>query len=200
MKQINFQKAAFIKSAVNLPDFPKDNLPEFALAGRSNVGKSSFINRLCQNKKLARISNTPGKTRTINFYDVDRAFRIVDLPGYGFARASHTEREAWKRMIENYLEKRENLFKIIQFIDSRHPPMDSDKLMHDFIESSGFESIIVATKIDKLSRAQLGENLEVIRHELSLPETSKIFAFSAKTGAGLEAVKEWAASVLGGVD
>ena len=138
------------RMAVDEKSYPKDGLKEIVLVGRSNVGKSSFINALTNRKKLAYTSSSPGKTRTINFYNIDNMFRIVDLPGYGYAKISMSEREKWKKIIEEYLVKSQNIALICQIIDVRHEPTKLDLMMYDYIQSTGTDYLIIANKLDKL--------------------------------------------------
>lgn len=140
------------KVAVKKETYPANNLPEFAFAGRSNVGKSSFINAMLGRKNLARTSSTPGKTRTINFYKVNEDLRLVDLPGYGYAKVSKKEKDSWANIINEYLETRENLLETILLVDIRHDPTQLDLQMYDYLLASGFSGIVIATKKDKISK------------------------------------------------
>lgn len=172
--------------AVRQSQYPPDDLPEIAFAGRSNVGKSSLLNLLVSRKNLARVSGSPGKTRTINFYRINGRFRIVDLPGYGYARVSRSVTESWGAMMENYLENRRNLLKVILLVDIRHDPTAQDVQMFDYIRYFGYNGIIVATKADKISRNQAGRQLGRIRTVLSLEERDRILPVSGLKRTGRE--------------
>lgn len=178
------RKAEFITSAVRKAQYPEDNVPEIAFAGRSNVGKSSLINLLMNKKRLAKVSQSPGKTRTINFFNVNDEFRIVDLPGYGYAKVSKAEAESWGPMMEDYLSKRASLLKVVQLVDSRHDPSAQDIQMYEYLRYYGLDGLVVATKADKLSRGQLGNNLRNIRRILQLAPEDNLVAVSAQNGTG----------------
>ena len=150
------------KVAVKKETYPANNLPEFAFAGRSNVGKSSFINAMLGRKNLARTSSTPGKTRTINFYKVNEDLRLVDLPGYGYAKVSKKEKDSWANIINEYLETRENLLETILLVDIRHDPTQLDLQMYDYLLASGFSGIVIATKKDKISKSTVKKNIDNI--------------------------------------
>ncbi|WP_040228978.1 ribosome biogenesis GTP-binding protein YihA/YsxC [Bhargavaea cecembensis] len=177
-------------SAVKPEQYPEDGYPEFALAGRSNVGKSSFINKMIGRKSLARTSSKPGKTQTLNFYKIEEQLFFVDVPGYGYAKVSRSEREAWGRMIEQYLTGREPLRAVIQLVDLRHPPSEDDILMHDFLRHYNLPIIIVATKADKISRARLPKHRKIIKEALDLAPSDPLILFSSETGQGKE--EAWA--------
>lgn len=177
-------EAEIIISAVGPKQYPSDALPEIALAGRSNVGKSSLINRLVNRKKLARTSGTPGKTQTLNFYRVNHSFYFVDLPGYGFARVSKQIKNEWGRMIEQYLTHRDLLKGVMQIVDLRHPPSQDDVQMHDWLTHFQIPTIVVATKADKLSRGKQTQHLKVISQQLNLKTDDPLCAFSAESGQG----------------
>ncbi len=187
---MEFIDAKLVTTAVKYEQYPPNNIPEIALVGRSNVGKSSLINCLANRKNLARTSSTPGKTATINFYEFGGKFRIVDLPGYGYAKVSQKEREKWAGMIENYLSRRENLCLVIQLVDARHKPTADDKTMFDWIKSYSYEPFVVATKLDKLKKSQVEGNLTTIYNELNLNEESVLIPFSAETRCGRDEVME----------
>lgn len=187
---MEFLDAKISHTAVRREQYPTDGLPEIALVGRSNVGKSSLINCLVNRKKLARTSSAPGKTATINFYEIDGKFRIVDLPGYGYAKVSKVEKEKWGRMIDAYLSERINLMQIIQLVDSRHKPTADDKMMMDWVRSSGYDPVVVANKLDKLKKSQIDENLTTIYNELELDENSVLIPFSAEKKDGKEELQE----------
>lgn len=169
---------------------PENELPEIAFAGKSNVGKSSLINALMNRKSFARTSSQPGKTQTINFYRINEQLYFVDLPGYGYAKVSQEIREKWGRMIERYLEKSKMLKLIFLLIDIRHEPSTNDKLMYDWIVHQGYQPVIIATKLDKISRNALDKQLRLIRTTLGAPKETGILPFSAETKQGREEI--WA--------
>ena len=187
---MEFINAELLKTAVRYDQYPPSDMPEIALVGRSNVGKSSLINCLTNRKNLARTSSTPGKTATINFYSIGDRYRLVDLPGYGYAKRSKEERESWGRMIEGYLAKRENLVRVIQLVDARHKPTADDKMMLDWINNYGYEPLLVATKLDKLKKSQVEKNLTELYNELELGDDAVLIPFSAETRVGRENVLE----------
>ena len=192
--KLNLNNAVFLISAVNPKQYPANGLPEIALAGRSNVGKSSLINRLAGRKSLARTSSEPGKTATINFYDMDGAFTFVDLPGYGYAKVSQAERERWAQMINTYLNGRQNLIQVLQLVDARHRPTKDDEMMFRWIVESGYQPIVIATKLDKLKKSQVDASIALIKEVL---DTQMVFPFSAQTGAGKDEVWEMIFGLLG---
>ncbi len=165
--------------AGNPSQFPKNNLPQFVFVGKSNVGKSSLINAMLNRKSLARTSNSPGKTRTINFYNVDDKLYFVDLPGYGYARASKSEIQKWNKLIEKYFDNNNVLRLILLLIDIRHSPGQNDKLMYDWLKFYNFETIIVATKADKIKSNQFEINIDEIKKKLNANEI--ILPFSSQT-------------------
>ena len=167
---------------------PDTGRPEVAFAGKSNVGKSSLINGLMNRKSLARTSAQPGKTQTINFYNVNECMYLVDLPGYGYAKVSQSEKEKWGKMIENYLHTSKNLKAVFLLIDIRHEPSENDKMMYDWILHNGYEPIIIATKLDKLKRSQVQKNLKLIREGLKLRPGTVMIPFSAETKHGREEI------------
>lgn len=183
---MNLHKADIAVSAVKKEQYPKTGYPEFALVGRSNVGKSSMINKLLNRKALARVSSTPGKTITINFYNIDDTIYLVDLPGYGYAKRARTDVESWGNMIDDYLYRRIQLRKVMLLVDSRHAPTDDDKMMLDWIRAAQPDegAIVIATKTDKLSKRELEKNLEMIYEELDLSEDDILVPFSTKTDEG----------------
>ncbi|MCL1805510.1 MAG: ribosome biogenesis GTP-binding protein YihA/YsxC [Clostridiales bacterium] len=191
------RKAEIYATAVGPTQYPAGGQPEIALAGRSNVGKSSLINTFINRKNLARTSSTPGKTRTINFYEVNDEWFFVDLPGYGYAKASKEDRARWGRFIETYLTGRRELAGMIQLVDMRHPPMDSDKTMAEWLLHYKIPLLVVGTKADKLSRGQWAGQVRQIRRELSLAEQTPVIAFSAVTGMGKEELGAWLEERLG---
>lgn len=179
-------KAEFMTSAADSYGYPPEAGPEIAFVGRSNVGKSSLINAFLGRKAIAKVSSSPGKTRTINFFGINDEFRIVDLPGYGFARVSKAERESWGEMIEAYLMKRQTLAGVVQLVDSRHEPSAQDIQMYEWLRYYGLSGIVVATKSDKLSRNLLGKQMSLIRKTLKLDESDVLIAFSSINRSGLE--------------
>lgn len=185
---MKINKAEYITSAVDKSQYPKDNLPEIALAGRSNVGKSSFINKLLGRKHLVRTSSKPGKTRTLNFYKINDQFYFVDVPGYGYAKVSKKEREKWGRMMEDYFETRKQLKAVVLIIDSRHLPTKDDLQMYEFVMYLNIPLVIIATKVDKLSKNKLNKNLNDIKKAFHGLDDVPIIPFSAVTGANKEKV------------
>lgn len=167
---------------------PGNTLPEFAFAGKSNVGKSSLINALINRKALARTSSQPGKTQTINFYNVEDALYFVDLPGYGYAKVSQETKEKWGKMIERYLQKSKQLKLVFLLIDIRHEPSANDKNMYEWIEYNGFEPIIIATKLDKINRSQVQKHIKMLRTGLGLKKETILIPFSSETKQGKEEV------------
>lgn len=183
---MNVTKAEMIITAGKASQFPVHQMPEIAFAGKSNVGKSSLLNAMLNRKSLARTSSQPGKTQTINFYNVQDTFMFVDLPGYGYAKVSKAERERWGNLIEDYLQKRVHLQKIILLIDIRHEVGSNDKMMYDWIKYYHNEVIVVATKLDKIKRSQVQKQLSVIRKGLGLSGSDRLIAFSSETKQGKE--------------
>lgn len=175
---------------VKMEQFPTTGLPEVAFAGKSNVGKSSLINGLINRKALARTSGQPGKTRTINYYNVENVLYFVDLPGYGYAKSSKSSREEWGKMIEYYLKKRQELKLVILLVDIRHEPSENDKLMVNWIRGNGFEPIIIATKADKINRSQIQKHISMIRKVLGLKNENHIMPFSSMTKQGKDEIWE----------
>lgn len=176
----------FLTSAVKKEQYPELNLPEIAFSGRSNVGKSSLINSLLNRKKLVKVSSNPGKTRTINFFLVNDQFVLVDLPGYGYAAVSKSEKQAWGKMIEDYLRFRENLKNVVLLVDIRHEPTADDKLMYDFLKYYKRSVIIVATKLDKIARSSVSRNLNIIKQKLGVDPDDILIPYSSETHAGRE--------------
>lgn len=187
---MDFINCEMLVAAVRYEQYPPENLPEIALAGRSNVGKSSLVNTLVNRKNLARTSSTPGKTATINFYEVEKKYRFVDLPGYGYAKVSKEEKKKWGGMIENYLSKRKNLKGVFLLVDARHKPSQDDKMMFDWIKNFGYEPIVVATKLDKLKKSEIEKNLTQIYEFLELDYDSVLIPFSAEKRTGRDEVLE----------
>lgn len=171
-------------SAVGPKQYPQDARPEIALAGRSNVGKSSLINRLINRKSLARTSSKPGKTQTLNFYLINQSFYFVDLPGYGFAKVSKQAQAEWGRMIEHYLSVRQNLKCVIQLVDLRHPPSENDVIMFQWLKHYDIPIIIAATKADKISRGKRPQHAKAIGQQLQAGPDEPLVIFSAESGEG----------------
>lgn len=171
---------------------PDNTLPEIAFAGKSNVGKSSLINTLMNRKSYARISATPGKTQTINFYNINQEFYLVDLPGYGYAKVSEQEKQKWGRMIERYLHGSKQLRAVFLLIDIRHDPSANDKMMYDWIVSQGYQPIIIATKLDKIKRSQKDKQVKAVRQGLGLSQGTKVIPFSSVTKQGRDELWELA--------
>ena len=167
---------------------PENTLPEIAFAGKSNVGKSSLINGLMNRKSFARTSATPGKTQTINFYNINQELYLVDLPGYGYAKVSEQEKKKWGQMIERYLHQSKQLRAVFLLIDIRHAPSANDKMMYDWILSQGYHPIIIATKLDKLKRSQVQKQVKVVRQGLGLSKDSILIPFSAVTKQGRDEI------------
>ncbi|EQK41372.1 ribosome biogenesis GTP-binding protein YsxC [[Clostridium] bifermentans ATCC 638] len=183
---MKIRSAEITMSAVNKSQYPEEGIPEIALVGRSNVGKSSTVNTLLNRRNFARTSQTPGKTRTINFYLINEEFYFVDLPGYGYAKLSKSEKEKWGVIMERYLQEREELCAICLLVDIRHEPSNEDKMMYDWIKHFGYDCVIVATKADKISRGQYQKHFNIIRKKLELSKEDKIFPISALKKTGVE--------------
>ncbi|AKO94305.1 MULTISPECIES: ribosome biogenesis GTP-binding protein YihA/YsxC [Priestia] len=178
------KNAEIVISAVKPAQYPVGHLPEIALAGRSNVGKSSFINKMLNRKNLARTSSKPGKTQTLNFYNIDDILHFVDVPGYGYARVSKTERAAWGKMIETYLTNREQLKAVVLIVDVRHKPTQDDIMMYDFLKHFGLSVIIIATKADKIPKGKWQKHLKIVKETLELEEGDEMILFSSETAQG----------------
>ena len=185
-RKMIIKKAELEAVAVKPSQYPEDNLIEIAFAGRSNVGKSSLLNLLTNRRSLARVSGSPGKTRTINFYRINDTFRIVDLPGYGYAKASKSLTEGWGAMMEQYLENRENLKIVVQLIDIRHEPSKQDLQMYEYLRYFGLDGLVVLTKADKVSRNELGKNTALIRKALKLEPDDITIPVSALKRTGYD--------------
>ena len=182
---MNFQKVEFLISAAAVKDFPKNRLPEIAFAGKSNVGKSSVINRLLQRKNFARVGEKPGKTIHVNYFTIDGKCYLVDLPGYGYAKVSQTEKERWGKLMEDYFAA--NRIDLgVMIVDCRHAPTNNDITMARWFLDSGCPFVVVANKLDKVKKSQLQGNLEIIRTDLELPENCPVIPFSAEKGDGRE--------------
>ncbi|EON71426.1 GTP-binding protein [Lysinibacillus sphaericus OT4b.31] len=185
-KEMKVHNVEMVISAVRPDQYPEDGLPEFALAGRSNVGKSSFINRMIGRKALARISSKPGKTQTLNFYKIEEQLFFVDVPGYGYAKVSKTEREAWGKMIERYITGREELKAVVQIVDLRHPPTDDDCMMYDFLKHYNIPCIVIATKADKIPKGKWDKHKKVVKETLDMDKNDPLVVFSSEKGIGFE--------------
>ncbi|WP_347862876.1 ribosome biogenesis GTP-binding protein YihA/YsxC [Salimicrobium sp. PL1-032A] len=176
--------ADIVISAVSKKQYPTDPIPEIALAGRSNVGKSSFINNMIQRKNLARTSQKPGKTQTINFYIINDAFHFVDVPGYGYAKVSKKERAKWGKMMDEYFGEREQLVSAVLVVDLRHEPTDEDCMMYDYFKYYDLPVTIIATKMDKVKKGKRPAQEKLIREVLEVEEEDPLILFSAETGEG----------------
>lgn len=177
--RINPNNVEILISAVSSAQYPKTGLAEIALSGRSNVGKSSFINAVAGRKNIARTSSKPGKTQTLNFYNMDDQFVFVDVPGYGYAKQSKKAREEWGKMIENYLAEREELAAVIQLVDLRHKPTEDDVLMYNYLKHFEIPVIMICTKMDKIPKSKLEKHLKVVRETIDFEEDDVMIPFSA---------------------
>jgi GTP-binding protein len=185
IKNVNLEIVIGVTSKI-----PETTLPEVAFAGKSNVGKSSLINALMRRKSYARISSQPGKTQTINFYNINDIMYLVDLPGYGYAKVSESVKAKWGKMIEKYLRTSKQLKQVFLLVDIRHDPSANDKMMYDWIVNNGFRPVIVATKLDKIKRSQVKKNIKAIRNGLGLQKDDILIPFSSETKQGLEQLWE----------
>lgn len=192
IKNVSLETVCGITSAL-----PENDKPEVAFVGKSNVGKSSLINSLMNRKALARTSSQPGKTQTINYYNINDALYFVDLPGYGYAKTSETIRQKWGKAVEGYLMGSKQLKLVFLLIDIRHEPSNNDKIMYDWIVYHGFSPVIVATKLDKLKRSQVQKHIEMIREGIGTGSETKIFPFSSLTKQGKDEIWEYIDSVCG---
>lgn len=184
--ELNTQKAEFIRSAATAKDFPRDGRPQVAFAGRSNVGKSSVINRLLNRKNFARVGSAPGKTTHINYFLIDQKLYLVDLPGYGYAKVSQAEKNRWARLIQSWFDDPELMSLGVLIVDARHKPTANDMGMADYFKASGKPWVVVANKLDKVKKSELEGNLALIQETLELPEAVKVIPFSAEKGTGRE--------------
>lgn len=184
--KVNTHNADILLSATNKSHYPQDSIPEVALAGRSNVGKSSFINTMLNRKNLARTSGKPGKTQLLNFFNIDDKLRFVDVPGYGYARVSKKEREKWGKMIEEYLSSRENLRAVVSLVDLRHEPSADDVQMYEFLKYYEIPVILVATKADKIPRGKWNKHESMIKKKLDFDRTDTFIIFSSVNKTGVE--------------
>ncbi|WP_394580194.1 ribosome biogenesis GTP-binding protein YihA/YsxC [Cytobacillus firmus] len=178
-------------SAVKPDQYPESDLPEFALAGRSNVGKSSFINKMLNRRGLARISSKPGKTQTLNFYLINEILHFVDVPGYGYAKVSKKEREAWGKMIETYLTNREQLKAVVLIVDLRHPPTSDDVMMYNFLKHYEIPCVVIATKADKIPKSKWQKHMKITKETMDIDPNDQIIMFSSETGYGKD--QAWSA-------
>lgn len=185
IKNVNLETVCGITSKL-----PENNMPEIAFAGKSNVGKSSLINALMNRKSYARISATPGKTQTINFYNINEELYLVDLPGYGYAKVSEKEKQQWGRLIERYLHQSAQLRAVFLLIDIRHDPSANDRMMYHWILDQGFAPIIIATKLDKLKRSQVAKHIKMLKEGLELRPGTTVIPFSSVTKQGREEIWE----------
>ena len=192
IKSVNLETVCGITSKL-----PENTKPEFAFAGKSNVGKSSLINGLMNRKAYARTSAEPGKTQTINFYNINDAMYLVDLPGYGYAKVSQETKEKWGKLIERYLNGSRQLKAVFLLIDIRHEPSANDKSMYDWIVYNGYDPIIIATKLDKINRSQVQKHLKMVRTGLNVKPGTRIFPFSATTKQGREEIWAFMDELLG---
>lgn len=181
IKKVNLDIVIGVTSAI-----PDTEFPEVAFAGKSNVGKSSLINALMNRKSYARTSSQPGKTQTINFYNINDAMYLVDLPGYGYANASPAVKAKWGKMIEKYLRQSANLKQVFLLVDIRHDPSENDKMMYNWIVDNGFRPVIIATKLDKLKRSQIAKHVKAVKAGLGLKEDDILIPFSSQTKQGLD--------------
>ena len=193
---VNVQKAEFVLSAVSPKNFLKDGLPQVAFAGRSNVGKSSVINRLLNRKNFARVGAAPGKTIHINYFKIDGAFYLVDLPGYGYAKVSKAERDRWGKLMEDYFARPDLLTLGVMIVDSRHKPTADDCTMAQWFRDTGCPLIVVANKLDKLKKSEIEPNLQLVRETLELDENAVLIPFSAEMGTGRD---ELLRAILSGI-
>ena len=192
IKKVNLDIVIGVTSAI-----PDTEYPEVAFAGKSNVGKSSLINALMNRRSYARTSSQPGKTQTINFYNINDCMYLVDLPGYGYANASPAVKAKWGKMIEKYLRKSANLKQVFLLVDIRHDPSENDKMMYNWIVDNGFRPVIIATKLDKLKRSQVAKHVKAVRTGLGLREDDILIPFSSETKQGLDVLWETVESYIG---
>ncbi len=194
---MNYNKVEFEAAFGTLKQIPQSDLPEIVFAGRSNVGKSSMLNRLFNRKNLARVSSMPGKTITINFFKVENDVRIVDLPGYGYAKVAKGEKRRWAEMMEGYFQSPRNIKLVVQLVDMRHKPSEDDYIMMRFLQDAGLPFIVAATKSDKLNKTQYNERKNALREELAeFGDNITILPFSSEKGEGTEELKKIIEGVL----
>lgn len=192
IKNVNLETVIGVTSKI-----PQNSMPEIAFAGKSNVGKSSLINALMNRKSLARTSSSPGKTQTINFYNINDALYFVDLPGYGYAKVSQQEKEKWGKMVERYLHQSKVLVAVFLLVDIRHDPSANDKVMYDWILANGFHPIVIATKADKINRSQLEKHVKAVKQGLGVDKDTVVVPFSAQTKQGRDEIYELIDSMTG---
>ena len=192
IKSVNLETVIGVTSKI-----PQNSMPEIAFAGKSNVGKSSLINAIMNRKSLARTSSSPGKTQTINFYNINDALYFVDLPGYGYAKVSQQEKEKWGKMVERYLHQSKVLVAVFLLVDIRHDPSANDKVMYDWIRANGFHPIVIATKADKINRSQLQRQIRAVRQGLGVDRDTIVIPFSAQTKQGRDEIYELIDSMVG---
>ena len=191
---LNVHKAEFVRSAADPKDFPRDPLPQIAFAGRSNVGKSSVINRLLNRKNFARVGAAPGKTTHINYFRIDEKLYLVDLPGYGYAKVSKAEKDRWAKLIQSWFDDPELMTLGILIVDARHKPTENDITMAEYFQNSQKPWAVVANKLDKLKKSEIAPNLELIRQTLDLREGDVLIPFSAEKGDGKAELMAWLAA------
>ena len=187
------KNSEFVTSAVKSSGYPQTDFPEIAFAGRSNVGKSSFVNKFLNRKNIAKVSKTQGKTKLINFFKVNNEFMLVDLPGYGYASVSKSEQVLWGKMIEGYLNNRENLKAVFLLCDIRHEPTDDDVMMFNFIVESGFAPVVIATKADKLAKTKVEPRVDEFKEFFGIED---VYAFSSLSGYGRDTLLELVEEIL----
>ena len=197
MAELNINKAEFIKSAAAPSGFIRDALPNIVFSGKSNVGKSSVINRLLNRKNFARVGQSPGKTVHVNYFLIDKKVYFVDLPGYGYAKVSKAERERWGKLMEDYFQSAGLIHLGVQIVDARHKPTADDVTMHDYFVQTGCPVVIVANKLDKLKKSEVGPNLACIRETLGLPEEVTVIPFSAEKGDGRDQLLSFVLKAVG---
>ena len=185
---MKIRSSEIVVSAIRKEQYPEEGLPEIALVGRSNVGKSSATNALLNRRNFARTSQTPGKTRTINFYKINNEFYFVDLPGYGYAKVSKSEKDKWGVIMERYLQDRQELCAIFLLVDIRHEPTNDDVMMYEWIKHFGYNCVVIATKADKISRGQYQKHISIIRKKLNLAKDEKVIPLSSSKKTGVEDV------------
>ena len=185
---MKIRSSEIVVSAIRKEQYPAEGLPEIALVGRSNVGKSSATNALLNRRNFARTSQTPGKTRTINFYKINNEFYFVDLPGYGYAKVSKSEKDKWGVIMERYLQDRQELCALFLLVDIRHEPTNDDVMMYEWIKHFGYNCVVIATKADKISRGQYQKHISIIRKKLQLEKDEKVIPLSSSKKTGVEDV------------
>jgi GTP-binding protein len=188
--------AELLATAVKVEQYPQTTLPEIALAGRSNVGKSSFINKMIQRRNLARTSSNPGKTQTLNFYGLDEKLLLVDVPGYGYAKVSHSLRDSWGKMIERYLLQREQLVAVLLIIDIRHEPSKNDQAMYEWLIQNGLQVKVIVTKADKIPRGKWQKHMSIVRKTLGVLNPFDLYLFSSETGQGKDEIWDMISDLL----